>query len=177
MTDGDLIQQYLNGDESAFTHLYQRYRKPVYGYLNGILPNQVHTVDDIFQQTWVRVIDRLPRYRERGTFVSWVFRIAHNLAMDHFRRERRFCPDDQSERRADPAQLPAERRHAEELQAALEQAVGDLPPEQREVVRLRQCGVPFGDIADIQGVGLNTALARMHYAVKRLKKELSDFSD
>ena len=176
MTDGELIKLYLkDGDESAFTQLYQRYRKPVYSYLNDLFPHQSHAADDIFQQTWLRVIDRLKKYKEKGTFLAWVLRIAHNFAMDHFRRSRRFCADENLESRSDDGPLPHDQHGDREMKEALEHAVVQLPMEQREVVRLRQSGVSFAEIAVVQGVSVNTALGRMHYAVQRLRKDLAEF--
>jgi RNA polymerase sigma-70 factor (ECF subfamily) len=176
VTDGELIKLYLqNGDESAFTKLYQRYRKPVYSYLNDLLPGRPHAADDIFQRTWLRVIDRLCKYKEQGSFLAWILRIAHNFVMDLFRREKRFCSDENPDSRADDAPLPQDEYGDREVKEALEHAVFRLPTEQLEVVRLRQSGVSFAEIAGIQGVSINTALGRMHYAVQRLRKDLAEF--
>ena len=171
-SDGTLIRRYLDGDESAFNVLYERYRRQLYAYLNRLLPGRRAAVDDLYQQTWLRILDALPGYRENDRFLSWALRIAHNLAMDLFRREARRPTAELDERLQSHDPPPWAGLDAEELQEALKKAVDALPPLQREVVLLRQQGVPFKDIAVIQGTNINTVLGRMHYAVRKLRREL-----
>ena len=174
--DHELIAAYRRGDADQFEVLYQRYRRPLYGYLNRMLPGQAATVDDLFQQTWLKAIDNLERYEDRQTFFSWLARIAHNAAIDHLRREKQ-QPDvplddvDVSEEK----EVPWQSLSAAELGRAVEKAVAQLPPDQREVLLLRQQGVPFKEIAALQGAPLNTVLGRMHYAVNRLREILRDW--
>ncbi len=175
MTDKKLIQKYLHGDEQAFNALYQRYRKPVYAYLNNMLNNRRDIVEDVFQQTWTRAIAALDKYRDDGSFIAWIYRIARNLTIDYFRREKRYTENPDDCDIPDDAPAPSENDANRELEVALERAIAELPEAQREVVCLRQNGVAFAEIATIQGVGINTALSRMHYAVDKLRRKLQDF--
>lgn len=169
-SDGALVRQWRNGDEEAFNMLYDRYRLPLYSYLNRLVTGQPALVDELYQQTWIRVLDKLPNYRDRSAFVSWLFRIAHNLAVDHFRRTARLKPVTDEQRLPEQAPDPQRKVEREQLYDEVERCVRELPPEQAEVVMLRQNGLSFKEIARIQECSLNTALGRMHYAVRRLRK-------
>ena len=168
--DKQLIVLCQKGDEQAFNELYGRYRLQLYSYLNRLLPGKGHLIDDLFQQTWIKVFDGLSRYVDDKKFISWLYRIAHNLVVDHIRREVRRPTVELDE------QIPSETEPAWQnmdkvaLGEALEQAVGVLSPEQQEVVMLRRRGVAFKEIAEIQNSTLNTVLGRMHYAVKHLRR-------
>ncbi len=171
--DNELLRGCRNGDEAAFAELYSRYRRQLFTFLNRMVPGRPEVADDLFQQTWIKVLDGLDAYREQQKFISWLFRIAHNLAIDHFRQNRRFTELAEDFDPADDSAAPGETIDREILLAGLETAVAKLPPEQREVVLLRQQQVPFSDIAGIQGVSVNTVLGRMHYAVGNLRKLLA----
>lgn len=177
--DYDLIRGYLDGRAEDFDLLYERYRRPVYAYLNNLLPPAA--ADDLFQQLWLKVIDKLPNYRHRDRFPAWLFRIAHNLVIDQFRREKRRG----SEVALDEPEVPelAEVRGEpwrglanEELQRALEAALAELQTEQREVFLLRQQEMSFREIAALQKCSINTALARMQYALKNLQRKLQSWA-
>ena len=164
------IEAYLAGDQASFQQLYERYRRPLYSYLNRMLPGQPSTVDDLFQKAWIKAIQNLARYECQQSFYAWLVRIAHNTAIDHFRQERRRPAVAIDEVQvAQEGALPWERMGSEELVQALEAAVGELPPDQREVFLLRRQGMPFKEIAELQGAPLNTVLGRMHYAVNKLR--------
>ncbi|MFA5205466.1 MAG: sigma-70 family RNA polymerase sigma factor [Lentisphaeria bacterium] len=179
-SEHDLIRRHLDGDTIAFERLYHRWRAPLYGYLNRLLPDQGATVDDLFQQTWLRVVDALPRYHEQQRFAAWLFGIAHNLLLDHHRHQA-VSP------LAPPGEVPLDDLpvtagpepwmawSARELGDALAAALEQLPPDLREVFLLRRQGVSFKDIADLQKTGLNTVLGRMHYAVRRLRCWLEEW--
>ncbi len=175
--DRQLIENYLNGDDSAFTSLYERYKSPVFAHLNRMLPGQSALVDDLFQQAWVKVISKLPEYRDQQTFLAWVLRIAHNLGIDHFRRQTRRPTDslDAGHDRAGEGPMPHHQSEIKDLASAVAAAVSQLPEEQRAVFLLRQEGVAFKEIAEIQGTNVNTALGRMHYAINKLRATLKDW--
>lgn len=175
--DMTLIRNYLDGAAGAFDVLYDRYRLPLYAYLNRLLPGRSAQVDDVFQQTWIRAIDRLGSYRHEEKFSAWLMRIAHNFAIDHFRAEKRrgeSSMDDGLETALpdSPAESPWRTLDSQELGEAIEQAVADLPPDLREVFLLRREDVPFREIARIQNCSINTCLGRMQYALKQLRKAL-----
>lgn len=175
VSDSDLVSRCRQGDLSAFEVLYQRYRLPLYSYLNRLVSGQSQTADDLFQQTWVKVLDNLGRYSEQQRFVSWLFRIAHNTAMDHFRRDGQREMVEVTESCAVDDSGPWEDLDRQVLLDAVEAALGTLAPEQREVVLLRQRGLSFKDIAAIQKSSINTVLGRMHYAVQHLRRRLAHY--
>ena len=86
MADYQLIKQFLKGNEFAFETLYARYKKSLYGFLNNLIKNQ-SDADEIFSDTWIKVIDQLPKYRDDGKFSAWLFRIARNAFYDRCRRK------------------------------------------------------------------------------------------
>lgn len=172
MKDNELIQRWLNGDEAAFGMLYQRYRRPLYAYLNRLADGNTHLADDLHQQVWARALDNFERYRDHDRFLSWLFRIARNLAVDYFRRRQTAGEEELDAPVPDERETVAESLDRDRLSQALEEAIRTLGPDQREVVELRRNGVPFKEIAAIQQVSINTVLGRMHYAVRRLRETL-----
>ena len=177
MTDNQLIKRYLKGDDQAFDELYNRYRLQLFSYLNRLAPGKSQLVDDLFQKTWMKVVANLDRYQDRQTFLAWSMRIAHNLMIDHYRKENRRYMDELPEEVSCNSAMPGERLVFGELSDALRSAINALPIEQKEVIELRQANVSFKEIAVIQQVSLNTALGRMHYAVKRLRSLLKSWED
>jgi len=177
MTDNQLIKRYLKGDDRAFDELYNRYRLQLFSYLNRLASGKSQLVDDLFQKTWMKVVANLHRYQDRQTFLAWSMRIAHNLLIDHYRKENRRYMDELPEEVSCDSDLPSEKIVFGELTEALRKAINTLPIEQKEVIELRQANVSFKEIAIIQKVSLNTALGRMHYAVKRLRSLLKTWED
>lgn len=173
-SDRALIKQYLHGDEKSFDALYERYRRPVYSYLSGMFPGRSDLADEIYQQTWIKVIKNLPRYRDKNTFISWIIRIARNAAMDHFRRNARFLPLEEisGESSENNVKSPLQDIINQHEYDALKMAVANLPEDQREVVLLRLQDIPFKEIARIQKVSINTALGRMRYAIAALRETM-----
>ena len=174
-----LIKAYLKGKNQAFDILYYRYRKQLYGYLNNLLRGSSIDVDDIFEETWLKVIDKLPGYTDDGRFSAWLFRLAHNIFIDHIRknRNRYFQSIDQEETPDLPTpdhHRPGEELSNQELAEAIAHAVGKLSAEQKEVFLLRQQELSFKEIANIQQCSLNTVLSRMHYAIKNLRIFLTE---
>lgn len=182
--DAILIKEYLAGDDRAFTLLYERYKALLYSYLNRLLDNNRASADDLFQQTWIKVVDQLGQYEHRQQFSAWLLRIAHNLTIDYFRKCGRQSQYeggslDDSESAIDPPDQdnePWRGMHREELEKAVSDAVGKLSPELREVFLLRRENISFREIAVIQKCSINTALARMQYALKNLRKSLADWN-
>jgi len=176
-TDIELIEGYLSGNGRDFEELYDRYKKLLYGYLNNMLPQQQSTVDDIFQQIWLKVIQKLPEYRCNNHFSAWMIRIGHNLTIDHFRKNKKFVNqisiDNEDEPHfPDTDKLVWVSMDQSDFEQALGQVLETLQEEQREVFMLRHNGVSFKEIAEIQNCSINTVLARMQYAIKNLKKNL-----
>ena len=178
-SDIQLINGYLKGDEKSFEELYFRYRKPLYGYLNNLSGNQSEA-DEVFAETWTKVIDKLPKYRDDGKFSAWLFRMAKNIFIDRIRRnhpERFVAIDDENmaELPDDNAFSPERELGASDTGKAIMAAIKQLPLEQREVFMLREQDLSFKEIAKIQNCSLNTALSRMRYALQTLRNYLSEF--
>ena len=180
LSDSELINSFLKDELSAFEALYERYRKQLYAYLHRLLPGQHALVEDIFQQTWIKVISQLHGYRHNQKFLAWVIRISHNLAIDHFRKTKREGQndfgDDKSPLLSDEKYEPWKNIDSVELSEALENCIQKLPTDQREVFLLRQEDISFKEIAEIQKCSINTALGRMQYAVRNLQKQLSGWN-
>ena len=175
-----LIQSYISGDERAFETLYRRHRKQLYGYLCNLLSGNSADVDEIFEMTWLKVIDKLPGYRDQGKFSAWLFRMAKNIFIDRIRRnhpERFVAIDDENmaELPDDSAFSPERELGASDTGKAIMAAIKQLPLEQREVFMLREQDLSFKEIAKIQNCSLNTALSRMRYALQTLRNYLSEF--
>lgn len=176
--DDVLTAAAARGDESAIEELYNRYRRPVYAYLNRMLHNDTMTADDIFQDLWIKVINKLPDYNENGKFNAWLFRVAHNQVLEHFRREKSrskigVVTDDgempeQMTSSSDPGSMVA----AGELTLRLKKLLDSMPVEQKEVFLMRQNGLSFKEIAKIHKCPVNTALGRMHNCLKFLRQNL-----
>jgi RNA polymerase sigma factor (sigma-70 family) len=175
------LAEYRRGNVEAFGRLVAHFRRPLYAFILRMIGNAADA-DEVFQETWFRAIRNLDGYRD-DRFLSWLFRIAHNLVIDRARKAKPVVPLDgqgeEHESRGDrlpsavamPDGAIAGRETGERIAAA----VRDLPPEQREVFLLRTEGdVPFREIARIQGTSINTALARMQYALQKLRIALKD---
>ena len=180
-TDHELVQEFVNGSRTAIETLIKRHQKRVYGYILLLVKNQ-HLAEDIFQDTFVKVIKSLQegRYNDNGRFVSWVMRIAHNLIIDHFRRERQNCiiSNDALEydlfntSKFSPKNIEDDIVH-EQIIDSVRELVQQLPPEQREVVLLRHyADLSFKEIAEQTNVSINTALGRMRYALMNIRKQM-----
>ncbi len=178
-SDQELIDGYLAGADHDFGLLYNRYKNQLYGYLMKMVPDSKADVDDIFQKSWIRVMEKLPGYRPSDRFQAWLFRIAHNLAIDYFRSRKRrgeHLEIDELDEKKMPLgkEQPSGNMVRGEIALALNSALGQLPAEQREVFMLRQEEIGFKEIAQIQKCSINTVLARMQYAVKKLRELLAD---
>ena len=172
-TDYQLVRAYLDGDMAAFDTLYERCRLPLFSYLNKRMVQHPDAVDDLFQQTWSKAIKHLPRFRD-ANFMPWLLRIAHNTAIDHIRKVRPSDPLEDHAAELHSAELaPGATLMQHELIGALRSAVDTLPPEQREVVSLRQTELGFNEIASIQQCSINTTMGRMRYALAALRKALA----
>lgn len=174
--DGALIAAFVRGDERAFEQLYGRYKRQLYGFLNNLIVNDPAEVDEVFEETWLRVLEKLPRYRDEGRFSAWLFRIGRNIFIDRIRKNRNVAAAldldaEEAPQVAGPESLePDQELELGEVGDVIAQAVERLPVEQREVFLLRQQELAFKEIAEIQGCSINTVLGRMQYAMKSLRR-------
>ena len=178
--DGVLITQYRNGNEAAFDLLVDRYKSKVYTTIFLIVKDQ-DVAEDLLQDVFVKVVHTLnsDKYNEEGKFQPWVMRIAHNLAIDYFRKAKRkptILLEDGSNllnsmRFAE--QSSEELRSREETLDLVRKLIEELPEAQKEVVILRHyMDLSFQEIAEQTGVSINTALGRMRYALNHIRKKM-----
>ena len=182
--DGVLISLYRNGNEAAFNLLVDRYQSKVFTTIFLIVKDH-DVAEDLLQDVFIKVLHILnsDKYNEEGKFQPWVMRIAHNLAIDHFRKAKRYptilledgsnllnslsFAEDSSE----------EQRIKEETLAWVRELIEELPEAQKEVVILRHyMDMSFQEIAEQTGVSINTALGRMRYALNHIRKKMKQIN-
>jgi len=183
VSDQDLVQAYLQGDQSAIEKLIRRHRSKVYTYILLTIKNQ-QLAEDLFQETFIKVIQSLRdgKYRDNGRFLSWVIRISHNLIIDHFRKEKQMnsVSNDDSEVDLFNSKKLSDHNIEElivnnQIRSEIRLLINELPDDQREVVLLRHYGgLSFKEIAEQTEVSINTALGRMRYALINLRKLIKE---
>ena len=183
LSDYELVQEFVNGRDSAIEVLIRRHQKRVYSYILLLVKKQ-DVAEDIFQETFIKVIKSLRerRYVDTNRFSSWVMRIAHNLIIDHFRREKQSKMISKDAYEVDILNHPKYSDKTVEEVIVFEQILTDvrnlinqLPDDQREVVLLRHYGdLSFKEIAEQTNVSINTALGRMRYALINMRKIMED---
>jgi RNA polymerase sigma-70 factor, ECF subfamily len=178
--DAKLLAAYRKGDTDALGRLVEKYQRPLFSFLSRFAASPAEA-DEWFQETWVRAIQHMNIFRQQN-LLGWLFRIAHNLIIDQSRRKKPDCsldaplPDSGipfGDTLPAATLSPALEAGGRDLGRQIEAAVQRLPLEQREVFWLRMdAGLPFKDIARIQRTSINTALARMQYALEKLRATL-----
>ena len=174
ITDAALIREYQSGKDKAFEKLYRKYERPLYSFIYRFVGSR-ESAEDVFQQTWLKVIGALENYEERGKFGSWLFGIANNASLDLVRQKSTNKRDDYASEEMDhlphEEMIPDESVIHKEQSDLLENGIETLPWEQKQVVLLRvYAEMSFKEIAAMIDAPLNTVLGRMHYAVKNLRK-------
>ena len=177
--DYELVKKFIEGDQDSIEVLINRHKSRVYTYILLIVKDQ-QLAEDIFQDTFIKVINSLKRgkYQEKGIFVSWVVRIAHNLIIDYFRKSkhlRTYSSDDGEMDIFNTKKLADDTVEdimiTDQIASDVRKLIELLPEEQKEVIMLRHYGgLSFKEIADQTGVSINTALGRMRYALINLRK-------
>ncbi len=177
-TDATLVRQYLDGSEEALSKLINRHQQRIYNFIFSKVFDRDIT-EDIFQDTFIKVIRTLKRgkYNEEGKFLPWVMRIAHNLVIDHFRKNNRMPKFDNSGDFNIFSVLQDEDLNAEKLmvkdqiESDVRELIKELPEDQKEVLVMRiYKDMSFKEIAERTDVSINTALGRMRYALINLRK-------
>lgn len=179
--DPELIKLFINGNETAFETLYFRYRKNLYGFLNNMISDQC-MADEVFEDTWLKVIDNIDKYRDDGKFSAWLFKVARNIFYDKCRRKKTMSEVELDEAILDETMTskypePDRNMNADELGKYIAQGINELPTEQKEVFLLRQQDFSFKEISEMQNCSVNTALSRMQYALKSLKSFLNSIDN
>lgn len=178
LSDQELINEYRNDNIDAFNVLVLRYKDQLYTAIYLLVKNK-QLAEDIFQEVFVRAINsiRSDRYKETGMFLAWLIRIAHNMYLDHLRKEKRTDatrPVDNYDTETELAALTdgADHRIIEEQKLkTISQLIDLLPKEQQEIIILRHyANLSFKEIAAVMNISINTALGRIRYALMNLRR-------
>ena len=178
LSDQELVKNYLNGNNASFEILLTRHKSRVFAFIMSKIKNR-DLSEDIFQDTFIKVINSLQKgkYNEEGKFLPWMMRIAHNLMIDHFRKEakmRKVRPTaefDIFDVLDDGNKNQEEVMMQTQVHADLKVLIEQLPKDQKEVLRMRYFeDLSFKQISDLTETSINTALGRMRYALINLRK-------
>jgi len=181
-SDSELIRAYRGGDEQAFEILLTRHQERVYTKIHFIVRDS-DLANDLFQDTFIKVLGLLKtgKYIEEGKFLPWILRIAHNMAIDHFRRNKKMKMVRSREDFDVFSILDTGETHiedklvADQINSDVRDLIEHLPEDQQAVVRMRMYqDLSFREIAESTGVSINTALGRMRYAVINLRKIIDE---
>jgi RNA polymerase sigma-70 factor (ECF subfamily) len=186
-SDEELMASFSKGDARAFRILMGRYQSKVYGFIAKSVFDK-DKVDDLFQESFYKVVRAADTFDPNQRFSTWLFTVVRHTLIDFYKKRRlrtthlsnplghdddrtlgELLPD-----RSSPEGESLSRKA--QLEKKLYDVLGRMNPDQREVFLLRHYeGLPFNEIADLQGIPENTAKTRMRYALELLKKELVEF--
>ncbi|GGW25988.1 RNA polymerase sigma factor [Arenibacter certesii] len=176
--DSVLVKDYINGNEKSLEILINRHNQRISSFIySKVLDRDV--TEDIFQDTFIKVIRTLKKgsYSEEGKFLPWVMRIAHNLVIDHFRRNKRMPKFEGNEDFNIFSVIGDDKLNVEkqlikdQIDSDLNKLIDELPEDQKEVLLMRiYKDMSFKEISENTGVSINTALGRMRYALINLRK-------
>lgn len=176
--DAELVSNYIKGDENALAILIGRHKQKIYSFIYSKVYDKDIT-EDVFQDTFIKVIRTLKRgkYNEEGKFLPWVMRIAHNLVIDHFRKNSRMPKFDNAGEFSifsvlSDSSLNAEKSMIkEQVESDVRRVIEELPEDQKQVLMMRMYqDMSFKEISERTGVSINTALGRMRYALINMRK-------
>lgn len=177
-SDKILVKNYIEGNERSLEILITRHKQKIYGFIYSKLANQ-ELVEDIFQDTFIKVINTLKagKYNEEGKFLPWVLRIAHNLIIDHFRREKRTATFKNTDEFdifsviSDGSMNAENQIIKDQVHYDVRRMIDELSDEQKEVLTMRiYRDMSYKEIAESTGISINTALGRMRYALSNMRK-------
>ena len=165
---------YRGGDAGAFETLYSRHRGALYRFVLRALKQRA-LAEELFQEVWIRVIEARSRYAPQARFTTWLYTIAHNLLVDHWRRKGLSLVQLDEEPAIAAADNPARQAEARESLARLMRALEALPAAQREAFLLHEeAGLSVAEIAAVTGSGEEAAKSRLRYAMAKLKAAVED---
>ncbi len=180
-SDSQLVSLYQTGNEEAFDMLLHRHKSRIYTAIYMIVKDR-YEAEDLLQDTFIKAINTIKsgRYNEEGKFLPWISRIAHNLAIDRFRRNKRY-PEvvlEDGSRVFDSMQFSEESYEAKQLlrdtRSRLRDLIKELPAEQKQVLIMRHyLEMSFQEIADRTGVSINTALGECVMRLINLRKKMN----
>ena len=176
--DALLVSAYMKGNEAALGELITRHKEKIYRFIYSKVYDK-DVAEDIFQDTFIKVIRTLKRgaYNEEGKFLPWVMRIAHNLVIDHFRRNNRMPKFENKDDfnifsvLSDGAMNAEKALIKDQVECDVRRLIEELPEDQKAVLMMRiYKEMSFKEISEQTGVSINTALGRMRYALINLRK-------
>lgn len=183
LSDHELLNTYISGNEDSINVLLNRHCKRILDYIYMMVKNR-DVADDIFQETLIKVVRFVQegRYTENGKFLSWVLRIAHNQVIDYFRQKKQRNNVSEGDAGYDilnnqkfSDHTVEEKLITNQIETDVRKLIDFLPPEQKEVVLMRYyMGLSFKEIAEQTDVSINTALGRMRYALINLRKLIDE---
>ena len=177
LSDQVLVKKYINGDNYSFEVLLNRHKSRVFAFIMSKIKNK-DLSEDIFQDTYVKVVNSLQKgkYNEEGKFLPWVMRIAHNLVIDHFRKQKKMHmvrsnnDFDIFDVIKDNNINVDDRLIRDQIFSDLRGLINLLPNDQKEVLMMRYFEeMSFKKIAEHFDISINTALGRMRYALINLR--------
>ncbi len=176
--DEELMLAYGRGDAGAFDTLYRRHRGPLYRFVLRALsnsPGHRSSAEELFQEAWIRVIEARSRYAPQARFTTWLYTIAHNLIVDHWRKKGLALVSLDTEDVPSESANPARHAEGRETLARFLQALEALPAAQREAFLLHEeAGLTVAEIAAVTGAGEEAAKSRLRYAMAKLKAAVDD---
>ena len=175
VSDENLMLSYCSGDADAFEVLYQRHKGPLYRFISRQCGQDF--VDELFQDIWLKVINSRMSYQVKATFKTWLYRIARNRIIDHYRRQNLRPvdndPDTLSSTRGTHDNEPEHQLETTSRHELLMSAIAALPRDQMEVFLLKEeVGLGIEEIASTTGVTFEAAKSRLRYAYKKLRQQL-----
>ncbi len=182
LTDTELVRKYQSGSEYALEEIIGRHKDRLFGYIRMMVKDSA-LAEDIFQDTFIKVIKTLKagNYSEEGKFLPWVMRIAHNLIIDHFRKEKRMPTYSGTDTFDIFDVIKSEDKNVDQemfwgqVYEDVKKLVDFLPEEQKQVLNMRLYNeMSFKDIAEETNVSINTALGRMRYALINMRKMIAE---
>lgn len=180
--DSEIVGRCLQGDQTAFRELMEKYRRPVYGIVRRMVPND-EEARDLSQEAFIRAFKNLEKFDPERSFSNWLFRIATNLCIDHHRRRKlktvslvipgKDGDDERTWDAIDPEGTPAEHFSDTERSQRLSSIIESLPPVYRAVIQLRHIeSRSYDEIAQTLDLPLGTVKARIHRAHRLLREKL-----
>ena len=176
-TDSELITLISRGNEKAFNVLYKRYKDLIYNYLTYV-ESGVETVEDVFQEVWIKVIKKLREGQDLTNFRRWIFRIASNSYKDYLRKKKirniLFWEKEDLNTKSSGKNIGI----TSDFTFHLEKAMVHLSPNQRQIFYLKEImGMQYDEITKVLGITVTAAKSRMFNAVRKLRKELKEFRE
>ena len=184
ISDSKLVSLYKDGNEEAFEELLNRHKSRIFTTIYLIVKDS-YVAEDLLQEVFIKAIKTIKdgRYNEEGKFLPWITRIAHNLAIDNFRKEKRYPTVilEDGSRVFNTMEFSEDSIESQQIKqdthSKLRRLVQELPEAQKEVLIMRHyMEMSFQEIAEATGVSINTALGRMRYALINLRKKMEQYN-